>query len=71
MIVKYIGMLSCIPIIFYDNYDKNHRKDIDNHDNHNDDHVLLCNDNTDNTYLSPPPPRFLRSNGELSRVLMS
>ena len=33
--------------------------------------ILLCSDNTGNTYLSPPPPRFLRSKGELSRVLMS
>ena len=41
MIVKYIGMLSCIAIIFYDNYDKNYRKDIDIHDNHNDDHTLM------------------------------
>ena len=30
--------------------------------------IILVNGNT---YLSPPPPRFLRSNGELSRVLMS
>ena len=33
--------------------------------------ILLCNDYTSNTYLSPPPPRFLRSKGELSRVLRS
>ena len=30
--------------------------------------IILVNGNT---YLSPPPPRFLRSNGELSRVLKS